>query len=95
MIIPATHQCDAYKLGHINMYPEGTTLVYNNFIPRSAKLSNIPLHLQDGEVVVMGVQRFVTYLRDVWNETFFNKEKDVVIGQWKEDILPLVGCLQR
>ena len=92
MITPATHQCDAYKLGHISMYPEGTTLVYNNFTPRSEKLSNIPQYMRSGEVVVMGVQRFVMYLRDIWNETFFDKNKDEVIGKWERDILPMVGA---
>jgi nicotinic acid phosphoribosyltransferase len=29
--------CDAYKLGHMEQYPEGTTLVYSNFTARNFK----------------------------------------------------------
>ena len=28
---------DGYKTGHHRMYPDGTTLVYSNFTPRSNK----------------------------------------------------------
>ena len=28
---------DGYKVGHHQQYPEGTTLVYSNFTPRSNK----------------------------------------------------------
>jgi nicotinamide phosphoribosyltransferase len=58
-VTPALDRIDAYKLGHKKMYPEGTTLVYNNFTPRSEKLSPILPHMRKHEVVVIGVQRFV------------------------------------
>ena len=44
---------DFYKADHRRQYPEGTTLVYSNFTPRSDKLSTIPAHLFDGTVVVL------------------------------------------
>ena len=77
-ITPALYRIDAYKLGHKKMYPEGTELVYNNFTPRSEKLSSIPPHLRKHEVVVIGVQRFVKLLKTVWDTTFFSKNCDDV-----------------
>ena len=35
---------DFYKTGHIEQYPEGTTLIYSNFTPRSNAYSNLPDH---------------------------------------------------
>ena len=93
-ITPALYRIDAYKLGHKKMYPEGTELVYNNFTPRSEKLSSIPPHLRKNEVVVIGVQRFVKLLKTVWDSTFFSKNCDEVVSEWEELIQPLAGSIK-
>lgn len=93
-ITPALSRIDAYKLGHKKMYPEGTELVYNNFTPRSEKLSSIPPHLRKHEVVVIGVQRFVKLLKTVWGTTFFSKNCDEVVSEWEELIQPLAGSIK-
>ena len=67
-VTPALDRIDAYKLGHKKMYPEGTEYVYNNFTPRSEKLSPVLKHLRKGEVVVVGVQRFANLLKTVWED---------------------------
>jgi nicotinamide phosphoribosyltransferase len=75
---------DFYKADHRRQYPEGTTLVYSNFTPRSAKLSNIPADLFDNRVAFFGLQYFVKhYLIDVWNEEFFGRPKAEVVARYK------------
>lgn len=91
-VTTALDRIDAYKLGHKKMYPEGTTLVYNNFTPRSEKLSPILPHMRKHEVVVIGVQRFVKLLKTVWDTTFFNKPCEEVVGEWEEMIQSLAGA---
>jgi nicotinamide phosphoribosyltransferase len=91
-VTPALDRIDAYKLGHKKMYPEGTTLVYNNFTPRSEKLSPILPHMRKHEVVVIGVQRFVKLLKALWDTTFFSKPCDEVVSEWEEMIQPLSGA---
>ncbi len=50
---------DFYKADHRRQYPEGTTLVYSNFTPRSDKLSSIPASIYDGTVAFFGLQFFI------------------------------------
>lgn len=75
---------DFYKADHRRQYPEGTTLVYSNFTPRSAKLSSIPSHLFDNRVVFFGLQYFVKhFLLDAWRSEFFDKPKAEVVTRYK------------
>jgi nicotinamide phosphoribosyltransferase len=84
---------DFYKTGHRQQYPEGTTMVYSNFTPRSDKLSNIPAHLFDGRVVLFGLQYFVKhYLIDVWNAEFFAKPKAEVVTRYKRRLDTSLGA---
>lgn len=78
------HCIDFYKSDHRRQYPEGTTLVYSNFTPRSDKLSPIPTHLFDGRVVSFGLQFFIKdFLIDAWNTEFFGKPKAAVVARYK------------
>lgn len=84
---------DFYKADHRRQYPEGTTLVYSNFTPRSEKLSSIPSHLFDGRVVFFGLQHFIKhYLIDVWNAEFFRKPKAEVVGRYKRRMDTSLGA---
>ena len=75
---------DFYKADHRRQYPEGTTLVYSNFTPRSAKLSSIPDRLFDNRVVFFGLQYFVKhFLIDTWNAEFFSRPKAEVVARYK------------
>lgn len=75
---PASLNADAYKSGHIYQYPEGTEFLFFNMTPRSDKYLNTPL-AKDG-IIPWGIKRFCEdYLRDHWNETFFNQPKDKVV----------------
>lgn len=84
---------DFYKADHRRQYPEGTTLVYSNFTPRSAKLSNIPAAQFDGRVVFFGLQYFVKhFLIDVWNAEFFDRPKAEVVGRYKRRMDTSLGA---
>jgi len=84
MNIDPLHAIDFYKSGHKFQYPEGTTLVYSNFTPRSTKLSNLPAHLRDDKVVFFGLQYFIKdFLIDAWNKEFFKIPKATVLSKYK------------
>ncbi|MDR3620489.1 MAG: nicotinate phosphoribosyltransferase [Paludisphaera borealis] len=75
---------DFYKADHRRQYPEGTTLVYSNFTPRSDKLCTIPADVYDGTVTFFGLQYFVKhFLVDAWNQEFFGKPKAEVVAKYK------------
>lgn len=71
---------DFYKADHRRQYPEGTTLVYSNFTPRSNKYAPGGAN----EVVVFGIQYLIKeYLIKLWNENFFNRNKEEVVEEYR------------
>lgn len=83
MNIFAPHATDFYKTGHIAQYPKGTQYVYANFTPRSDKFFN-SLPDFDHKVVWFGLQGLIQWLlRDLWNTTFFNIDKETAIAKYK------------
>lgn len=90
MAIPFTPlQKDAYKIGHVFQYKQGTEYVYSNFTPRSGKLSNV---LGSKGIYFVGLQYFIkTYLMDDWNKTFFSQPKEKVIAQYKKSVNRCMG----
>ena len=78
---------DGYKTSHHRMYPEGTTLVYSNFTPRSVK--RMPEMAK--EIVVFGIQYTMKYINDLYNDNFFNRPKDEVIGEAKQFLSSYLG----
>src|SRR5690606_12529957 len=58
---------DGYKVGHHLMYPQGTTLVYSNFTPRSNK------HAPKGcsKIVVFGTQMTMMIIQEMFDKNFF------------------------
>ena len=73
---------DGYKTGHHQMYPEGTTLVYSNFTPRSNK------HAPKGcdEVVSFGQQMMTRQIHELFEKNFFSKPKDEVCSEIKREL---------
>ncbi len=71
---------DFYKADHRRQYPEGTTMVYSNFTPRSNKYA----YGGSNEIVVFGIQYFIKeYLIKQWNEGFFHRPKQEVVEEYK------------
>lgn len=63
--------CDGYKVNHHQMYPQGTTLVYSNWTPRSGKHSNVK---NSKGVVVFGTQMVMKQIQEMFDEHFFQTE---------------------
>lgn len=73
---------DAYKTQHLFQYPKGTEVIYSNLTARGA--NHFTWEGFDGKVVVAGLQGFVAeMLHDYWNDEFFAKPADDVIGQYQ------------
>ncbi|WP_279380957.1 nicotinate phosphoribosyltransferase [Acetobacter sacchari] len=69
---------DFYKTSHAQMIPESTSLIYTNFTARTARLfQGLPDY--DGKAVVLGVQRAVDDIVEMWRRTFFSIEKNVAL----------------
>jgi len=82
---------DGYKTDHRSQYPEGTEMVYSNWTPRSLKyMAKTPRN--DSKIVVFGLQYIIqSYLIDLWNDTFFNLPKELVVAQYKRRIDNYLG----
>ena len=78
---------DGYKTSHHKMYPEGTTLVYSNFTPRSVKRMSETAK----DIVVFGIQYTMKYINDLYNDNFFNRPKDEVVGGAKQFLSSYLG----
>jgi nicotinamide phosphoribosyltransferase len=78
---------DGYKTGHNKMYPEGTTLVYSNFTPRSNKYA--PKGCD--HVVSFGQQMVMQQIHEAFQKDFFSQPKEVVCGQMREELSMYLG----
>lgn len=90
MIIDATLGTDGYKCGHAPMYPQGTTEVYSNFTPRSAKHFK-GLSDYDGKIVVLGIQGAISEIVQLWNLSFFDESQEVAVGFYKNEMDQYLG----
>jgi len=79
---------DGYKTGHHKMYPEGTSVVYSNWTPRSNKYA--PKGCE--KVVSFGQQLVFKWIVDEFNENFFSKSKEEVCGEIKRELSTYLGC---
>lgn len=78
---------DGYKTSHHSMYPEGTTLVYDNFTPRSNK------HAPKGcdKVLVIGTSMLWQKIDAYFNKGFFSKPKEEVCAEIKKEYSMYLG----
>lgn len=78
---------DGYKVGHHLQYPEGTTLVYSNFTPRSNKYG--PKGVD--KVVSFGQQMVMKQIHEAFEQEFFSNPKDEVCGEMKRELSLYLG----
>lgn len=77
---------DFYKAVHAEMLPEKITKSVSYFTPRMSRVNRWD------SVVMFGLQGFIkTYLVDYFNDEFFNKQFDEVIGGYKRVIDATLG----
>lgn len=85
----APNAIDFYKAGHPDQYPEGTEYIYSNFTARGGSHSNVE---NSKGIIFVGLQLFVKdILIDLWNETFFFQDKDIVIKKFGRRISNAFG----
>jgi nicotinamide phosphoribosyltransferase len=83
---PSSLNCDFYKVGHKDQYPNGTTHVYSNFTPRGSRIKGI------NKVVAFGIQAYVKrWLIEDFEENFFKLPKDVAVRQYYRVIKYTLG----
>lgn len=78
---------DGYKTGHHMMYPEGTTLVYSNFTPRSNKYA--PKGCD--QLVSFGQQMMMVQIHEAFENNFFSRPKEEVCSEMKEELELYLG----
>ena len=72
---------DFYKVDHLHQYPEGISLVYNNFTARMSRMAGMD------RMMVFGIQYLIKeYLIRQMNEQFFRLPKDKAILPYKRTI---------
>lgn len=89
----APHMVDVYKIGHADMYTEGTDFLYSNLTPRSDKYfrSSGVSKMYDGKMVVFGTQGSIMEIVEDWNDSFFSKPKEDVIRRYRRRVNGVIG----
>ena len=82
---------DSYKLGHAEQYPKGTTKVYSNFTARSSKHLSHAIGKEVKGIVWFGLQSFLLELNDMWDKTFFSRNKEDVVSEFESMVAPFCG----
>lgn len=90
MKVFAPHGTDGYKLGHAEMYPQGTEMVYSNNTPRSNRLFK-GSSMYDGKLVAFGVQGGFQEIIEYWNDSFFSQPKEKVIKRFTRRVNSYLG----
>lgn len=88
MKIVASTLCDSYKLGHKDMYPDGTQRVYSNWTPRGSRIPDV------NEVVFFGLQAFLKkYLNPhaLFDRKFFAKNRHSAAVQYSDRVNRYLG----
>lgn len=84
---------DGYKVGHGSMYADGTNKVYSNLTPRTDKIYRRNCtEFYDGKIVWVGAQGAVQEIHELWEDTFFSKPKEEVIGRYAKRMVGYLGC---
>lgn len=79
---------DGYKVGHFNMYQDGTEVVYSNFTPRSNKYAPKG---NNGKVLNFGHQYAIRFIVEHFNENFFGVDKSIVLADVKRNFSAYLG----
>ncbi|WP_146361772.1 nicotinate phosphoribosyltransferase [Arthrobacter yangruifuii] len=84
-ITAALFQTDAYKLGHIHMYPQGTTKVLSNFTNRGSRLEGVD------HVVHFGLQAFLQKFCIEAFAPFFAADEDDAVAEYQAGLNDILG----
>ena len=83
---------DSYKLSHIDFTSVGVETIYSNFTPRFTEYLQQKIKSFDGGIVVFGLQAAIQKIFvEYWEEGFFKRDKEEVIGEAKRLLSPYIG----
>ena len=87
---------DSYKLGHKDMYPEGTSMIYSNMTPRSGKILSkvVPVSIYDSKIVHFGLQGLLMHYTGLWQENFFDVPEEYAVNWYSDTVPPFVGACE-
>jgi nicotinamide phosphoribosyltransferase len=90
--INAAFLADSYKASHKQMTSKGVTHIYSNLTPRFTGYLEERFTFFDGGIVWFGMQAAVKkIMQEYWEETFFKRDKAVVIGEIKRIFSRYIG----
>lgn len=92
MKLNAATVTDGYKIGHGTMYADGTEKVYSNLTPRHDKIYRRNCtEFYDGNLVFVGAQGAVQEIKEMWDQSFFKKDKEKVISKFAARMAGYLG----
>lgn len=92
MKLNAATVTDGYKIGHGTMYADGTEKVYSNLTPRHDKIYRRSCtEFYYGNLVFVGAQGAVQEIKEMWDESFFKKDKEKVISKFATRMAGYLG----
>lgn len=92
MKLRAATVTDGYKVGHGNMYADGTEKVYSNLTPRSDRIYlRNATKFYDGKLVFIGAQGAVQEIQEMWHETFFDLPSIVAVSEYARRMAIYLG----
>lgn len=92
MKLNAATVTDGYKIGHGTMYADGTEKVYSNLTPRHDKIYRRNCtEFYDGNLVFVGAQGAVQEIKEMWDESFFEKDKEKVVSKFAARMAGYLG----
>jgi nicotinamide phosphoribosyltransferase len=95
MILNATNITDGYKTGHPAQYAQGTDFVSSNYTPRDFSYAPTASGFRPTHMVYAGLQYAVKeYIIKLWNVSFFQQPKEVVLAKFARRIRNYLGTGQ-
>lgn len=92
MRLRASTGIDGYKVGHAEMYADGTEEICSNLTPRTNKIYlRNATKFYDGKVVWVGAQGSWQEIVEMWEDSFFKLPKDVAIRRFRDRIMGYIG----
>lgn len=89
---PFLYGTDSYKISHILFETDGVEEIYSNMTPRFDKyIRELLGSIYDGKYVVFGIQWMLMRLHTMAQTGFFDRPKDEVIAEMREELTPYIG----
>lgn len=92
MQLRAATVTDGYKVGHSEMFADGTSKIYSNLTPRHDKIyERGATNFYDSKLVWVGAQGAVQEIKEMWDQSFFSLPKDVAVKRYRRRMVGYLG----